>query len=168
MDPKLLPPGKGTSLSIVKSEGPLTFHNSTTYLYLSLTSSSSTSITHFTSNCLLSALYYRSIQSPLVLYISLTALISIDHSTLSLSLPQHNQRITMSRITPPVQKFSHAVRSMSSTASRSASVLDRSRHASQYLPRKMADLKAECSKRQLNTTGSKSEVTVNSHPQLHN
>lgn len=86
------------------------------------------------------------------------------YSTLSLthSLPPWSSTATtikMSRITPPVHKLTHAVRSMSSTATRrSASALDHSRHTSQYLPRKLAELKAECSQRELNTNGSKSEV----------
>jgi len=64
----------------------------------------------------------------------------------------------MSRITPPVTKFSHAIRSMSSSASRSSTIVDNSRHVSIYLPRKLSDLRAECNRRQLKTNGSKLEL----------
>ena len=66
----------------------------------------------------------------------------------------------MSRATPPVRKFTHAVRSISSSANtgRPSGLLDSQSRSSRYLPRKVLDLKAECSKRQLKTTGSKAEV----------
>ncbi|KAG0645963.1 hypothetical protein D0Z07_7720 [Hyphodiscus hymeniophilus] len=64
----------------------------------------------------------------------------------------------MSRITPPVHRFNHAIRSMSSTVARSSGHLEHSRHTTQYLPRKLAELEAECTKRQLNTRGLKTEL----------
>jgi len=64
----------------------------------------------------------------------------------------------MSRVTPPVTKLTHAVRSMSTSAIRSSNFLDQSRHVSIYLPRKLSELKAECDKRKLKTNGSKLEL----------
>ena len=69
-----------------------------------------------------------------------------------ISRPRRASIITtfnMSRITPPVHKFSHAIRSMASSPLRPSALHERAWHTSQYLPRKVADL---------NTTGSKSEV----------
>lgn len=65
----------------------------------------------------------------------------------------------MSRVTPPVNKFAQAVRRISSTANagRPSGLLD-SQARNAYLPRPKSDLKAECIKRQLNTSGSKAEV----------
>lgn len=65
----------------------------------------------------------------------------------------------MSRVTPPVTKLTHAIRSMSSSANRSSiTIIENSRHVSIYLPRKLSELQAECSKRQLNTKGSNLEL----------
>ena len=74
-----------------------------------------------------------------------------------LSLPLLIYVPIMSRVTPPVTKLTHAVRRISSSAqaSHSSILLDSN---SNYLPRSIKDLKAECSKRQLKTGGSKSEV----------
>ncbi|KAH8685984.1 hypothetical protein BGZ60DRAFT_426438 [Tricladium varicosporioides] len=78
----------------------------------------------------------------------------------------------MSRITPPVTKFTQTVRRISSTANngRPSGLLD-SQARNAYLPRPKVDLKMECSKRQLATHGSKAELVerlaafdlVNSH-----
>ncbi|CZS98504.1 hypothetical protein WAI453_005763 [Rhynchosporium graminicola] len=66
----------------------------------------------------------------------------------------------MSRVTPPVTKFVHTVRSISSsaTASRTSGILDAQSRASRYLPRNLKDLRAESSKRQLNANGNKIEL----------
>jgi len=68
----------------------------------------------------------------------------------------------MSRITPPVTKFTHQLQSIrrisSSAAAAHSNILDSQVRSSVYLPRKLSDLKAECSKRALQTTGSKSEL----------
>ncbi|KAK0106991.1 hypothetical protein ONS95_003706 [Cadophora gregata] len=66
----------------------------------------------------------------------------------------------MSRITPPVTKFTHAVRSISSSANagRPSGLLDAQSRASRYLPRNLKDLRAECKKRQLNPIGNKNEL----------
>jgi len=66
----------------------------------------------------------------------------------------------MSRVTPPVTKLTQAVRRISSSAnaSRSSALLDSQSRQSVYLPRKASDLKQECSKRQLKTTGTKAEL----------
>lgn len=66
----------------------------------------------------------------------------------------------MSRVTPPVTKLTQAVRRISSSpnASKSSALLDSRARQSVYLPRKLADLKEECSKRQLKTSGTKAEV----------
>ena len=64
----------------------------------------------------------------------------------------------MSRVTPPVTKLTSALRSISTSASRSSNVAGESRHVSIYLPRKVSDLRAECNRRQLKSRGSKLEV----------
>ena len=66
----------------------------------------------------------------------------------------------MSRITPPVTKFTHAIRMISSSANvgRPSGILASNAGSNVYLPRKTSDLKAECVKRQLKTSGSKTEV----------
>ncbi|KAH9223709.1 hypothetical protein DL95DRAFT_379723 [Leptodontidium sp. 2 PMI_412] len=66
----------------------------------------------------------------------------------------------MSRVTPPVTKFTHAVRSISSSANagRPSGLLDAQSRASRYLPRNLKDLRAECKKRQLNPIGNKIEL----------
>ncbi|KAL2073720.1 hypothetical protein VTL71DRAFT_11046 [Oculimacula yallundae] len=66
----------------------------------------------------------------------------------------------MSRVTPPVTKLVHAARNISSsaTASRPSGLLDAQSRASRYLPRNLKDLRAECSKRQLNANGNKIEL----------
>ncbi|PQE27529.1 SAP domain containing protein [Rutstroemia sp. NJR-2017a BBW] len=68
----------------------------------------------------------------------------------------------MSRITPPVTKFTHQLQSIrrisSSATAAHSNILDSQVRSSVYLPRKLSDLKAECSKRALQTTGSKSEL----------
>lgn len=65
----------------------------------------------------------------------------------------------MSRVTPPVTKLTHAVRRISTTAraARPSTLLESSR-SSRYLPRNIKALKDECKKRQLNSTGSKTEL----------
>jgi len=65
----------------------------------------------------------------------------------------------MSRVTPPVTKLTHAVRSISSSARPAASTLlgSNARNGTN-LPRYLSDLKAECNRRQLKTTGSVSEL----------
>ncbi|TVY38484.1 hypothetical protein LSUB1_G002317 [Lachnellula subtilissima] len=65
----------------------------------------------------------------------------------------------MSRVTPPVNKFAQGVRRISSTANaaRPSGLLD-SRARNVYLPRPKTDLKEECMRRQLKTSGSKSEL----------
>jgi len=63
----------------------------------------------------------------------------------------------MSRVTPPVTKINHAIRRISSSA-RSASFIDQSRHVSIYLPRKLSELRNECSKRKLDSNGNKLEL----------
>ncbi|KAH7356543.1 hypothetical protein BKA65DRAFT_209056 [Rhexocercosporidium sp. MPI-PUGE-AT-0058] len=66
----------------------------------------------------------------------------------------------MSRVTPPVTKFTHAVRSISSSANagRPSGLLDAQSRASRYLPRNLKDLRAECKKRELNAVGNKIEL----------
>jgi len=64
----------------------------------------------------------------------------------------------MSRVTPPVTKLTHAVRRISSSANAARpSTLLQSR-TSRYLPRSSKELKSECKKRQLNSTGTKAEL----------
>ncbi|TVY55257.1 hypothetical protein LSUE1_G010053 [Lachnellula suecica] len=62
----------------------------------------------------------------------------------------------MSRVTPPVTKFTQAVRRISSTANASRPSELLSRNA--YLPRPKSDLKDECTRRLLKTSGSKVEL----------
>ncbi|KAE9378013.1 hypothetical protein N431DRAFT_452159 [Stipitochalara longipes BDJ] len=64
----------------------------------------------------------------------------------------------MSRVTPPVTKFAHALRKISSSANaaRPSSLLDS--RASRYLPRNLKDLRAECKQRKLNSSGNKAEL----------
>jgi len=71
-----------------------------------------------------------------------------------------NNTARMSRVTPPVTKFTQAIRRISSSANaaRPSGLLDSEARTSAYLPRKISDLKAECAKRQLKTSGSKSEL----------
>jgi len=66
----------------------------------------------------------------------------------------------MSRVTPPVTKFTHAIRGISSSAKagRPSGLLDSQARQNAYLPRNLRDLKTECSKRQLKTAGSKGEI----------
>jgi len=66
----------------------------------------------------------------------------------------------MSRVTPPVKRIVHTIRNISSSAQAARSSILFESHAQQakYLPRKLADLKSECGKRQLKTSGSKSEL----------
>jgi len=66
----------------------------------------------------------------------------------------------MSRVTPPVTKLTHAVRSLTSSAqaARPSTLLNSHAQHAKYLPRRLSDLKAECSRRQLKTSGSKSEL----------
>jgi len=66
----------------------------------------------------------------------------------------------MSRVTPPVTKVVHAIRNISSSAqaARSSVLLESHTQQAKYLPRRLADLKSECNKRQLKTAGSKSEL----------
>lgn len=66
----------------------------------------------------------------------------------------------MSRVTPSSAKITQAIRGISSTAcpARSSALLDSpARHAA-YLPRRVTDLKVECSKRKLPTSGTKAEL----------
>lgn len=65
----------------------------------------------------------------------------------------------MSRLTPPVSKLNHAVRSMSSTVAK-ANIVDSSRHVSIYLPRKLSDLREECGKREIGVHGTKLDVSI--------
>jgi hypothetical protein len=64
----------------------------------------------------------------------------------------------MSRVTPPVTKFTHALRRISSSANaaRPSALLDS--RASRYLPRNLKDLRAECKQRKLNSSGNKAEL----------
>ncbi|RFU28694.1 hypothetical protein B7463_g7664, partial [Scytalidium lignicola] len=66
----------------------------------------------------------------------------------------------MSRVTPPVTKLTQAVRRISSSAnaSRPSALFDSQSRQSVYLPRKLSDLKEECSKRQLKSSGTKAEL----------
>ncbi|KAF8865014.1 hypothetical protein BDZ45DRAFT_736654 [Acephala macrosclerotiorum] len=68
----------------------------------------------------------------------------------------------MSRVTPPVTKLIHAVQrrviSTSAKAARPSTLLQSQSRTSKYLPRSSKDLKSECKKRQLNSTGTKSEL----------
>ncbi|KAM3072268.1 hypothetical protein ACMFMG_009081 [Clarireedia jacksonii] len=68
----------------------------------------------------------------------------------------------MSRITPPVTKFTHQLQSIrrisSSATAAHSNILDSQLRSSIYLPRKLSDLKEECGRRALQTTGSKSEL----------
>jgi hypothetical protein len=66
----------------------------------------------------------------------------------------------MSRVTPPVTKFAHALRKISSSANagRPSGLLDSHARASNYLPRKLVELRAECKHRQLNSSGNKAEL----------
>jgi len=66
----------------------------------------------------------------------------------------------MSRVTPPVTKFTHTIRRISSSANaaRPSALLDSQAIQSAYLPQKLSDLKIECGNRQLKTTGSKAEL----------
>lgn len=63
----------------------------------------------------------------------------------------------MSRVTPPVHR---AIRSISSSAhsARSSALLDSQTRQAQYLPQRHSELKAECVRRQLKTSGSKGEL----------
>jgi hypothetical protein len=72
----------------------------------------------------------------------------------------------MSRVTPPVTKFAHALRTISSSANagRPSGLLDSQARASKYLPRNARDLRAECKLRQLKSSGNKAEVTFQSPP----
>jgi len=68
----------------------------------------------------------------------------------------------MSRITPPITKLTHSLRRISSShhVGRPSGLLDSQARANAYLPRNIKDLKAECSRRQLKTIGSKAEVST--------
>ncbi|KAI9739441.1 MAG: hypothetical protein M1818_005129 [Claussenomyces sp. TS43310] len=66
----------------------------------------------------------------------------------------------MSKVTLPVAKFTHAIRGISSSShtARSSALLDSpARHAA-YLPRRLADLKTECKRRRLPTSGTKAQL----------
>lgn len=75
-------------------------------------------------------------------------------------------QITMSRVTPPVNKFAQSIRSISSSAqaARPSALLDSN---SRYLPRSIRDLKTECSTRKLKTSGNKAEVKHGPYEFLH-
>lgn len=81
-------------------------------------------------------------------------------SNLPLSHQILNNITAMSRVTPPVTKFTHALRRISSSANagRPSSLLDSRARASTYLPRNLKDLRAECKQRKLNSSGNKAEV----------
>jgi hypothetical protein len=81
-------------------------------------------------------------------------------SNLPLSHKSSTNITAMSRVTPPVTKFAHALRSISSSANagRPSSLLDSQARASRYLPRNLKDLRAECKQRKLNSSGNKAEV----------
>jgi hypothetical protein len=81
-------------------------------------------------------------------------------SNLPLSHQILNYITAMSRVTPPVTKFAHALRRISSSANagRPSSLLDSQARASRYLPRNLKDLRAECKQRKLNSSGNKAEV----------
>jgi hypothetical protein len=67
----------------------------------------------------------------------------------------------MSRITPPVTKFTHILRrsiSSSANAGRPSGLLDSQARASRYLPGKLKDLKAQCSSRGISKNGNKAEL----------
>ncbi|RDW91186.1 hypothetical protein BP5796_02351 [Coleophoma crateriformis] len=66
----------------------------------------------------------------------------------------------MSRVTPPVTKFTHAMRALSSTShlGHPSLLLDSQARQALYLPRSLKDLKAECSRRNLKAIGSKVEL----------
>ncbi|CAL3967265.1 hypothetical protein PZA11_003618 [Diplocarpon coronariae] len=59
----------------------------------------------------------------------------------------------MSRVTPPVNTITHALR-----RGISSGLLDSESRASRYLPRNLKDLRAECKKRSLNAMGNKTEL----------
>lgn len=65
----------------------------------------------------------------------------------------------MSRVTAPIAKITRATRGISSSThpARSSALLDSAR-LSAYLPRRLTDLKVECSNRKLPTSGTKAEV----------
>jgi hypothetical protein len=102
-------------------------------------------------SCPLETSIYRYFLFPILQFSHLSSL------SLTFALPLLTYFPIMSRVTPPVTKLTHAVRRISSSAhaSHSSILLDSNSH---YLPRSIRDLKAECSKRQLRTAGSKSEV----------
>ena len=81
-------------------------------------------------------------------------------SNLPLSHKSSTNITAMSRVTPPVTKFAHALRRISSSANagRPSSLLDSQARASRYLPRNLKDLRAECKQRKLNSSGNKAEV----------
>jgi hypothetical protein len=81
-------------------------------------------------------------------------------SNLPLSHQILNYITAMSRVTPPVTKFAHALRRISSSANagRPSSLLDSQARASRYLPRNLKDHRAECKQRKLNSSGNKAEV----------
>ncbi|KAL3424348.1 hypothetical protein PVAG01_03629 [Phlyctema vagabunda] len=66
----------------------------------------------------------------------------------------------MSRVTPPVNKLTHAIRGISSSAKagRPSGLLDSQARHNVYLPRSLRELKGECSQRKLKTAGNKSEL----------
>jgi len=66
----------------------------------------------------------------------------------------------MSRVTPPVTKFTQAIRKISSSATvaHPSGLLAAQVRTSALVPRKLSDLKAECNQRQLKTTGSKTDL----------
>lgn len=77
----------------------------------------------------------------------------------------------MSRITPPVTKFTHTLRrsiSSSAYAGHPSSLLNSQASASRYLPRKLKDLKTECQNRGISKTGNKAEVSILISTHIHN
>lgn len=107
-----------------------------------------------------SSFFSIGVRSGLLTYCTASSTIvpSLFTGTFTVSTLYLHRNNNMSRITPPVTKLSHAIRGMSSSATRASNVLDQSRHVSIYLPRAVPSLRAECEKRQLKSNGSKLEV----------
>jgi len=83
-----------------------------------------------------SSFFSIGVRSGLLTYCTASSTIvpSLFTGTFTVSTLYLHRNNNMSRITPPVTKLSHAIRGMSSSATRASNVLDQSRHVSIYLP----------------------------------